>query len=111
MGIKDEVIKTVQEMETLLDRRTQLVKLVAHQQDEIDAIELTADGLVAADLTLTNQTKRDVKKYELLSINADYQQKIAINKSTKQELDEVDSDIQKKRFRMQGYEIVTRPLW
>lgn len=110
-GIKDEVMIVVNQMDALLERRANLIKLVAQQEEDITEIETAVAGSVANNAELTNDTKRKAETLKQLAGNADYQQKKHINQSTKNELMECESDIEKKRFRMKGYEIITRPLW
>ena len=109
--IKNEVMICVSQMDALLDRRANLIKLIAQQQEDIEEIETAVTGNVANNPELSNETKRKAETQKQLSANADYQQKRQIHISTKNELMECDSDIEKKKFRMKGYDIVTRPLW
>jgi len=109
--IKDEVMICVSKMDALLERRTNLVKRTSCQHDELEEAETKVSLEVANDTTLTNETKRKAEINSRLNKNAEYQQKKDIYNSTKHELVEVDNEIEKIRFRMKGYEIITRPMW
>jgi predicted HNH restriction endonuclease len=111
MSVKDEIMKTVEQMDMLLERRKNLVKLLAQQDEDLKEIEIKTSGVVVQNPLLTNETKRKAAIFEELEKNEQYIKEKEINRSTKDELDEVETEIEQKRFRMKGYDLITRPLW
>jgi predicted HNH restriction endonuclease len=111
MSVKDEIMKTVEQMDMLLERRKNLVKLLAQQDEDIKVFETKTAGVVVQNPLLSNETKRKAAILEELEKNEDYLKQKEINRSTRDELDEVETEIEQKRFRMKGYDLITRPLW
>jgi predicted HNH restriction endonuclease len=111
MSVKDEIMKTVEQMDMLLERRKNLVKLLAQQDEDIKVFETRTAGVVVQNPLLSNETKRKAAILEELEKNEDYLKQKEINRSTRDELDEVETEIEQKRFRMKGYDLITRPLW
>jgi predicted HNH restriction endonuclease len=111
MSVKDEIMKTVEQMDMLLERRKNLVKLLAQQDEDIKVFETRTAGVVVQNPLLSNEIKRKAAILEELEKNEDYLKQKEINRSTRDELDEVETEIEQKRFRMKGYDLITRPLW
>jgi predicted HNH restriction endonuclease len=111
MSVKDEIMKTVEQMDMLLERRKNLVKLLAQQDDDLRIVETKTAGVVVQNPLLSNETKRKAAILEELEKSEDYLKQKEINRSTRDELDEVETEIEQKRFRMKGYDLITRPLW
>ena len=111
MTVKDEVLITVQQIETLLERRSNLVKLIAQQNEDLETFEVQTAGEVASDPLFTNDTKRKAEIQKRLAECDKYIQHKDIHTSTKNELMELENELEGKRYKMKGYDIITRPLW
>jgi valyl-tRNA synthetase len=111
MGIKDEIVVCLTELEALLEKRNQYVKYVTDMNEELVELARPATEAVVADPQYSNDMKRKAEINKRIAVLQSYQEKKKQLQSVQDELNNIETTLEAKRYRMKAYDLLTRPLW